>query len=147
VTNFYCATCHNLSPSLTITMNDGDQYFEKKIIFMSKNLHSADGWQSMTLTWHHNSIIRELHNSLKWVILMELQLVASYIRWIATHATCPLTFTSYKYSELQVSFTIQKLSCKASYKTPFFPRIVMIHLEFYILIWNIFWNLHNTFII
>ncbi len=29
---FYCAMCHNLDPSLTIIMNDGDQYFEKKII-------------------------------------------------------------------------------------------------------------------
>jgi hypothetical protein len=40
-------------------MNDGDQYFGKKIIFMLKNLHSAtcqiliNGWQSMTLAWHH----------------------------------------------------------------------------------------------
>jgi hypothetical protein len=39
---------------------------------------------------------------------------------IAIHATCPLIFTTYKYSELQVSSTTQKLSCKASCKTPFF---------------------------
>jgi len=26
----YCATCHNLGPSLTIIMDNGDQYFEKK---------------------------------------------------------------------------------------------------------------------
>jgi hypothetical protein len=26
---FYCAMCNNLRPSLTIIMNDGDQYFEK----------------------------------------------------------------------------------------------------------------------
>jgi hypothetical protein len=32
---------HNFEPSLIIIMNDGDQYFEKKIIFMSTNLHSA----------------------------------------------------------------------------------------------------------
>ncbi len=38
---FYYATCHNLGLSLTIIMNDGDQYFKKKIIFTSKNLHSA----------------------------------------------------------------------------------------------------------
>jgi hypothetical protein len=37
----------------------------------------------------------------------------------ATHATCPLAFTMYKYNELQVSFAIQKLSCKASCKTLF----------------------------
>jgi len=47
---FYCATCHNLRPSLIIIMNDGNQYFKKIIIFMLKNLHSAmcqiliDGW-------------------------------------------------------------------------------------------------------
>jgi len=37
-----------------------------------------------------------------------------------THATCSLAFTTYKYNELQVSFAIQKLSCKANCKTPFF---------------------------
>ncbi len=26
---FYCATCHNLGPSLTIIMDNGDQYFQK----------------------------------------------------------------------------------------------------------------------
>jgi hypothetical protein len=36
------------------------------------------------------------------------------------HATCLLTLMAYKYNELQVSFAIQKLSYKASYKTPFF---------------------------
>ncbi len=36
------------------------------------------------------------------------------------HATCPLTLTTYKYNELQVSCAIQKSSCKASYKTPLF---------------------------
>jgi hypothetical protein len=36
-----------------------------------------------------------------------------------THSICPLTFMAYKYNELQMSSTIQKLSCKASYKTPF----------------------------
>jgi len=35
---FYCAMCHNLRPSLTIIMDDGDQYFEKNLI--SKNFHS-----------------------------------------------------------------------------------------------------------
>ncbi len=34
----YCATCHNFRPSLTIIMNDGNQYFEKKIICMSKKI-------------------------------------------------------------------------------------------------------------
>jgi len=38
----------------------------------------------------------------------------------ATHATCSLEFTTYKYNELQVFFVIQKLSCKANYKTPIF---------------------------
>jgi hypothetical protein len=35
-----CATCHNLGPSLTIIMDDGNQYF-KKINFMSKNFHNV----------------------------------------------------------------------------------------------------------
>ncbi len=39
------------------------------------------------------------------------------------HATCPLPLMTYKYSELQVSFVIQKLSCKASCKTPFFSYV------------------------
>ncbi len=30
--NFYCVTCHNLGPSLTIIMDDGDQYFEKNYV-------------------------------------------------------------------------------------------------------------------
>jgi hypothetical protein len=53
----YCATCHNLGPSLTIIMDDGDQYFEKTI--MSKKFHIftcqilINAWQLMTLAWHH----------------------------------------------------------------------------------------------
>jgi hypothetical protein len=38
----------------------------------------------------------------------------------ATHATCLLELMTYKYSELQVSVVTKNLSCKASYKTPFF---------------------------
>ncbi len=38
---FLCAMCHNFGPSLTIIIDDGDQYFEKKIFFMSKNLPNA----------------------------------------------------------------------------------------------------------
>ncbi len=38
---FNHATCHNFEPSLIIIMNDGDQYFDKKMIFMSKNLHNT----------------------------------------------------------------------------------------------------------
>jgi len=54
-------------------MNDGVQYFKKKIAFMSKKLHNAtcyiliDGWQSMM-----GAIIMELHNSWKWIVLIEL---------------------------------------------------------------------------
>jgi hypothetical protein len=36
--NFYCAMCHNFEPSLTIIMDDGDQYFEKNL---SKIFHNA----------------------------------------------------------------------------------------------------------
>ncbi len=38
---FYCAMCHNFGPSFIIIMDDGDQYFENKIILMCKNLHNA----------------------------------------------------------------------------------------------------------
>jgi len=38
----------------------------------------------------------------------------------ATHAICPLALVTYKYSELQMSSTPQKLNCKADYKTPIF---------------------------
>ncbi len=54
---FDCVMCHNFRPSSTIIINDGDQYFEKKI--MSKFFHSAmcqiivNGWQLMMSTWHH----------------------------------------------------------------------------------------------
>jgi hypothetical protein len=37
----------------------------------------------------------------------------------AIHVICPLTFTTYKYSVLQMLFATQKLSYKANYKTPF----------------------------
>jgi hypothetical protein len=39
--NFYFAMCYNLRPSLTIIMNNGNQYFKNKIIFMSKKFHNA----------------------------------------------------------------------------------------------------------
>ncbi len=38
---FYYATCHNFGPSLVIIMDDGDEYFKKEIIFMSKIFHCA----------------------------------------------------------------------------------------------------------
>jgi hypothetical protein len=44
----------------------------------------------------------------------------------ATHATCSLALIVYKYNKLQFSFTIQKLSCKASYKTPFLLIVVCV---------------------
>ncbi len=45
----------------------------------------------------------------------------------AIHATCLVALTLYKYSELQVSSTVQKLSCKASYKTCFFLTMIGLH--------------------
>jgi hypothetical protein len=50
--------CHmsQFQMSLTIIMDDGDEYFN---FFMSKNLPNVmcqnliDGWQLMTSTWHH----------------------------------------------------------------------------------------------
>jgi hypothetical protein len=47
-------------------MDDGDQYFEKKRIFMFENFHSAtcqiliDGWQLMTLSWQHGCNYNEI---------------------------------------------------------------------------------------
>ncbi len=44
-------TCHKFGPSLTITMDGGNQYLEKKIIFMSTNLqcHMLDFIRWMTI--------------------------------------------------------------------------------------------------
>jgi hypothetical protein len=39
---------------------------------------------------------------------------------VATHAICPLALKAYKYNELQMTFTTQKLSYNASCKTLFF---------------------------
>ncbi len=33
---FYYAMCHNLAPSLTIIMDNGDQYFEKNNFYVQK---------------------------------------------------------------------------------------------------------------
>jgi len=44
----------------------------------------------------------------------------------ATHATCLLTFMVYKYSELQMSFATQKLSCKANCKNKPFSCSVLL---------------------
>jgi len=49
----------------------------------------------------------------------------------AIHVTCPLTFTTYKYNVLQVLSTTQKLSYKASCKTPFFFHSERHHETFY----------------
>ncbi len=38
----------------------------------------------------------------------------------ATHATCVLTLTTYKYNELQMANATPKLSCKINCETPFF---------------------------
>ncbi len=43
----------------------------------------------------------------------------------AIHAICPLALITYKYNELQVYFAIQKLSCKANRKTPFFLIVII----------------------
>jgi hypothetical protein len=62
------------------------------------------------------AVIMELHNSWKWVVLIEMQL--SYNSTI--HASYLLTLMTYKYNDLQVSCATQKLSCKANCETPFF---------------------------
>ncbi len=65
------------------------------------------------------TIIMELHSSWTWIAI-KLQWVAPYMQWVATHATCLLALMTYKYNELQVSSTTQKLSYKANCKTHFF---------------------------
>jgi len=67
--------CHNPEPSLTIIIKDGDQCF-KNIIqkIMSKKVHNDIIGAS----------IMELHNSFKWVVLIELQWVTPYIWWVTT---------------------------------------------------------------
>ncbi len=37
----YCVTCHNLKQTLTIIMNNENQYFKKKINFMSKFFYNV----------------------------------------------------------------------------------------------------------
>ncbi len=41
-----------------------------------------------------------------------------------THATCMLTFMLYKYNDLQMSNAIQRLSCKANWRTPLFFIVI-----------------------
>jgi hypothetical protein len=38
--NLYCATSHNLGPSLIIIMHDGDQYSKKKKLYKKKFIMS-----------------------------------------------------------------------------------------------------------
>ncbi len=47
---FYYAMCHNLKPSLTIIMDDGNQYFEKKnYVRKSSYCHMSNfnGWMTI----------------------------------------------------------------------------------------------------
>jgi hypothetical protein len=82
-----------------------------------KKNHSAtcqklmDGWQSITSKWHHGCNYNGVALSCT-VYTMNCNFV--------THVTCPLALTTYKYNELQMSSTTEKLSSKASCKTPFF---------------------------
>jgi hypothetical protein len=105
-------------------MDDEDKYFEKKIIFMSKNLHSAtcwilvDGWQLMTSTWHHgcsyNGVALVVENELLWQncnwIAMNCTIHTMSCNFV-THATCLLALTMYKYNELQMSYAEIELQC------------------------------------
>jgi hypothetical protein len=55
--------CHSLKPSLTIIIDDGDQYFKN---IKSKNPHNAmcqilmDGWKLVTSTWCYNCSCNEV---------------------------------------------------------------------------------------
>jgi hypothetical protein len=89
----------------------------------------------MTTSWHHHdivgAIIMELHNNWKWIVLINLQLSCNELQLCATHATCPSTFTTYKYNELQTYFATQKLNCKASCKTPIFFIMLIEEVEYF----------------
>jgi hypothetical protein len=60
----YCAMCHDFEPSSTIIMDNGDQYFKKKLC--PKNLHTAtcqiliDKWQLMKSTLHRGCSYNEI---------------------------------------------------------------------------------------
>jgi hypothetical protein len=69
-----CATCYNLRPSLTIIIDDEDQYFKKK----SKTLHNAmcqtlmDGWKLITSIWHYDCSCNGVAYNWKWVVSTKL---------------------------------------------------------------------------
>jgi hypothetical protein len=69
------------------------------------------------------AIILELHSSWNELFLLSCNWIAmncTVYTWIVTHATCSLALTTYKYSELQMNPTTQKLNYKANCKTPLF---------------------------
>ncbi len=66
-------------------------------------------------------VIMELNNSWKLVVLTKLQLSCIVYTMncnFEIDEICSLTLMAYKYNELQVSSSTQKLICKASCKTP-----------------------------
>jgi hypothetical protein len=62
----------------------------------------------------------------EWVVMSCIIYMANCN--FTTHAAHSLTFMVYKYSELQMSSTTQKLSRKANYKIPFF--LIMLWITF-----------------
>jgi hypothetical protein len=61
-------------------MDDGDQYFEKKlsqIFFIVPHVNFKDGWQLMMSTWHHgcnyNGVAWELKMNCLDKVAIELQ--------------------------------------------------------------------------
>jgi hypothetical protein len=108
------------------------------VIYISKSHHSAtcqflmDGWKLVLLAWCYGCNCSEVAQWLKMncfkIVAIELQWIAPHIWWIATiaaYATCIITLTLYKYSELQMIIATQKLNYKANCKTSFFfkPRL------------------------
>ncbi len=90
--NCYCATCHNLNLSLTIIISNGDEYFNKEIIFRSKKFHSAKcqilmiGWNLITLAWHYGynciGVAYWLKMSCFNKIAIKLQWITPYLLWV-----------------------------------------------------------------
>jgi hypothetical protein len=59
--------------------------------------------------------------------------------------TCPLAFMVFKYSELQMSSAIQKLSCKTSCKTPLFLIVHLLILFFKLTLIIKVWRSYQLF--
>jgi hypothetical protein len=59
------------------------------------------------------------------------------------HAICLLALMTFKYCELQMSFVIKKLNCKANCKTPFFYNDDVVELGIWMFLWVVNWKVYS----